>query len=134
MMWAEAYETGNALVDNDHKEIFGLVAKVLNDAFESRKEKIDQSIQFLVSYTLQHFVNEEKLMEESGYFERKAHKEEHSGFVKRVGALQESILEKGNSIDVSIEINKTIVDWLVDHVLGSDKKFADHYKAWKRNK
>ena len=132
MVWSVKYETGNDLVDNDHKEIFKLVKNVLNETFTNRKEKVDTAISFLVEYTLRHFNNEERLMAESDYPKAAEHKLQHSQFADSVVALHEKIRTEGDTMDMSIAINKTIVDWLVEHVMGSDMMLAAHYKKWKR--
>ncbi|MCL2215958.1 MAG: bacteriohemerythrin [Defluviitaleaceae bacterium] len=131
MVWSSKYETGNEIVDNDHKEIFGLVKKVLDEAFANRKEKVDTSITFLVEYTLRHFNNEERLMEMFDYpaDEADIHKKQHSNFAKSVTALHEKIREQGDTMDIGIEVNNTIVDWLIKHVLGSDMLLAIHCKG-----
>jgi len=130
--WVADYETGNKIVDNDHKQIFELVKKVLDNAFENRTEKVNTSIEFLAQYVLQHFANEEKLMDESNYPEAATHKALHSAFVKSVVALQEKVKKEGDTLNIGMEINTTVIGWLMDHVLGRDKLLAGHYKEWQK--
>ena len=130
MHWNPSYETGNITVDNEHKEIFALVQKVLDVGFTNRKEKIDTAINFLADYTVKHFSHEENLMNQSQYPGSAQHKEEHKAFVQSVVALKERIMREGDSMQLGVEINETVVNWLITHVLGSDKDLADHYKKW----
>jgi len=132
MVWSAEYETGNALVDSDHKQIFELVKNVLDGAYLNRKEKVDMAIGFLAEYTLRHFANEEKLMKESSYPEMEEHKRQHTEFAASVVALQEKVKNEGDTMDLSIAVNRAVVDWLVKHVIGSDKKFTAHYKKWSK--
>jgi len=139
-LWNKSYETGNELVDNDHREIFGLVEKVLNSSFTSRKEKVATAVEFLANYTVTHFANEEKLMDESSYPKSDEHKKQHSDFLEVATELKEKFEKDGYTIgeeqsdtDVlhfSLEINKTVVSWLTQHVIGSDRDLADHYRLW----
>lgn len=138
-LWNSSYETGHALVDNDHKEIFGLVEEVLTSSFLTRKEKVQTSLQFLAKYVVRHFANEENLMAECDYPESDAHKAEHKAFTDVATALLERFGDDGyilgentdeNSLHLSMEINKTVVGWLSKHIMGSDKKLATYYRDW----
>jgi len=131
MLWQEKYETGNRQVDEEHKEIFSLVQKVIDASFENRGEKIGTIIDFLANYTIQHFENEEKLMAESGYPGTQAHKKQHSDFLEEVVKLKNKIDAENNSAENNIAINKVIVGWLTSHVLGSDMVMAEYYRKWK---
>lgn len=132
MEWHKKYETGNEEVDNEHKEIFALVKKVINAAFDSQEEKIETTIDFLADYTIRHFAHEERIMEESNYPDTDIHKKQHQDFVKDVVALKERVMVESDSRKSSIEVNNVIVDWLTAHVLGSDKVMAEYYRKWSR--
>ena len=136
MLWNSNYEIGNALVDGEHKEIFGMVDKLLADDFKGRPDKIKSTIDFLAGYVVRHFGHEEALMRESDYPQDKtdAHIREHRDFVVKVGELVERIEGNLDSIDLSLEVNDTIVSWLAEHVMGSDKMMIDHYRAWSASK
>ncbi|MCL2616382.1 MAG: bacteriohemerythrin [Defluviitaleaceae bacterium] len=136
MLWNKKYETGNQQVDDEHKEIFNLVQKVLNATFESRGEKVGTIIDFLANYTIQHFEHEELLMDESDYPDTRAHKKQHSDFLEEVGKLKKKVEKEMDSAVINITINKTVVGWLTNHVLGSDISMAAHYRKWaeKHNK
>ena len=131
MEWNKRYETGNEVVDSEHKEIFRLVKEVLNDVFASNQESISTSMDFLTGYVLRHFGHEESLMDESAYPEARRHKSQHQLFAQRVTNLIEKIKKENDDMQMSVEINETIVNWLVEHVLGSDKMLADYYKKWR---
>ena len=142
-LWNSSYETGHALVDSDHKEIFGLVEGVLTSSTIDRKEKVQTSLQFLAKYVVRHFSNEEKLMSECSYPEADAHKKEHEAFKATAGELIERFGNDGyilgentneNSLHLSMEINKTVVGWLSKHIMGSDKKLATYYRNWSDKK
>ena len=139
-LWNNSYETGNEIVDNDHKEIFALVEKVLSSSFTSRREKVATAVDFLANYTVSHFQNEEKLMDESDYPLTAEHKKQHADFLEVAMSLKQQFSDEGFSIgeltddtDIlhfSLEINKTVVGWLTEHVIGSDRNLANHYRLW----
>ena len=134
MLWNSNYEVGNAQVDSEHQEIFGMVDKLLADDFSGRPDKIKSTIDFLAGYVVRHFDHEESLMLESDYPNTGVHVKQHQDFIKTVGELVARIEGNLNSIDFSLEVNKVIVDWLAEHVMGSDKTMIDYYKGWNSSK
>jgi len=133
MVWSSKYLTGNKIVDDDHQEIFRLVKDVIDQKYKERKEKVTAVIAFLVEYTVRHFNSEERLMAESDYPKTDEHKKQHADFVAVVSELQGKIEQDPESLDISLEVNNTIVAWLVHHVIGSDKDLADHYRTWSKS-
>jgi hemerythrin len=134
MLWNKSYETGNLEVDNEHKQLFALVQKVIDAAFTNRDEKIETTMNFLADYTIKHFAHEERLMDESSYPEAVTHKTQHKNFLSSVGELRERIRGENDTLKSSLDINKVIVDWLTEHVLGSDRLLANHYRKWSEAK
>ncbi|MCL2204524.1 MAG: hemerythrin family protein [Defluviitaleaceae bacterium] len=130
MHWHKSYETGNTIVDKDHKEIFELVNKLINSNFSNKVQDTTNAIDYLSGYVLRHFANEERLMEESSYPQASTHKQIHQDFVTAVTQLKNKLNTHPDTSAVVLEINKTIVDWLSDHVLGSDKAMAEYYRTW----
>ena len=134
MLWNSNYEVGNAQVDSEHKEIFGMVDKLLADDFSGRPDKIKTTVDFLAGYVVRHFDHEESLMSESEYPDTGAHMKQHRDFIATVGDLVARIEGNLDSIDLSLEVNKVIVDWLAEHVMGSDKVMINYYRKWSSNR
>ena len=130
MIWNEKYETGNTQVDNEHKEIFKLAQNVIEASFDSEEVQIEVALGFLASYTITHFKNEERLMMESDYPDMAVHKKQHDDFIIEVTALIERVKKESDTSKNNSDAKKVIVNWLTDHVLGSDKVMADHYRKW----
>jgi hemerythrin-like metal-binding protein len=138
-LWNSSYETGNEIVDNDHKEIFGLVQQVLSSSTLSRKDKVETAINFLADYVVRHFANEERLMDECSYPDSQIHKLEHANFLGVAVELKEKFTKgdlvfgenpENDELHLSLEINKTVVGWLSRHIMGSDRKMAHYYRDW----
>ena len=130
MLWSANYEVGNALVDSEHKEIFRMVDRLLEDDFEGRSDKIKTVISFLADYVVRHFDHEEDLMDKSNYPKKDGHVKQHRDFVKKVGEFVAQIADGVDSIQLSLSVNEVIVDWLAEHVMISDKAMIEHYKVW----
>ena len=130
MLWNEKYETGNEQVDTEHKEIFALIQKVIDSTTSGEESAFEDTFDFLAGYTVNHFKHEERLMEESSYPHMAVHKKQHDDFVVEVLALRERVLKEADQEKNGAELKKTVVNWVTDHVLGSDKVMASHYRSW----
>ena len=69
-------------------------------------------------------------MEESGYRRMPEHVKQHRDFVKTVEAFVAKIEGDLDNINLSMQVNEVIVDWLAEHVMISDKAMIDHYRKW----
>jgi len=139
-LWNDEFATGHELVDNDHKQIFSIVEDVLESSVKGSKEKNETAINFLAEYVVSHFAREEKLMDESDYPNTLAHTKEHKDFMEVALKLKDDFDDGGyaigelemhpDTIHLSKVINDTVIGWLLNHVMGSDKDLAKHYREW----
>ena len=65
-------------------------------------------------------------MEQHGYPDYCSHKSIHDNFVQKVLDMQEKHYS-GNT-DIYVEIAILMNDWIVDHILIEDKKYAPYLK------
>lgn len=127
IVFDKSLETGNELIDSQHKELIARVNKLTNECAEGKEKNVAiQTLDFLMDYTEIHFADEEKLQEEHDYPLLAQHKEQHAGFVKAVDELREMLEEEeGPSEAFVAAVKKNVVDWLVNHIQGWDKKVAE---------
>ncbi len=123
MEWTEAqYGTTVAICDDQHKELFDRV-NALNDAVSKGvRDEIGGSLDHLISYVVEHFETEERLMEERGYEGLDAHRGEHKKLVDTCTDLQKKF-HAGNA-DIEDETMVFIKDWLDQHIPVIDKSYG----------
>jgi len=130
IVWDEKYAIGNATVDAQHKKLFELLGGLVEACNEGRDlAKIQSTLEFLVSYTEQHFRDEEALQISCGYPYASAHRVLHDGFKIEVVKLVDRFVLRGVSADLSNDINKIVVKWLVKHIMQEDKRIVEHIRA-----
>ena len=121
--WSDSYSVNSPAMDAQHKQLINMINN-LHDAMSSGKGKevLGSTLDGLISYAQTHFVEEEKLMAKVNFAELAAHKVEHVAFVKKAVELQ---AEFHNSKAVlTFEVMDFLKDWLVNHILKNDKKYA----------
>ena len=127
--WNDSYKLGNEKVDGQHRQLFELLSGLVNSCEDgSELTKIQEALDFLVNYTIQHFNDEEALQIACGYPEYERHKELHEAFKVTVTDLVKRFVTSGSSFELSSDLNKIVVRWLISHIQGEDKKIGSYIK------
>ena len=123
--WREEYAVGVDLIDKQHKQLFDAVNE-LHDAMAKGhgKEKIQATLDRLISYALTHFSDEESAMRRSGYPKLAEHVAEHKALGAKVTYYRQAV-QAGN-LAVTLEAMRFLGQWLRDHILHDDMDFAKH--------
>ncbi len=123
MRWDSSLQLGIGQIDDQHKQLVTMI----NDLHRAMKQRQTMAVmsgilERLVSYTVYHFGNEEKLFQKHGYPEYDQHKKIHETLVGKVVEFKGKI-DRGDST-ISMELMDFLKDWLVSHIKGTDKKYV----------
>jgi hemerythrin len=122
IQWTADLAVGIAALDDQHKELFKTVDKLLSAMKAGRgRDEIGNIIAFLENYTVKHFGNEEQAMKLYGYPEFKDHKALHDQFIKEFEQLKKGFSSNGAGTSLAIQVQKQVVDWLKNHISKVDK-------------
>ncbi len=124
--WNEKYSVGSQIIDDQHKQLINLINE-LYGLFKSGKAKqsIGKIINKMVTYARIHFETEEKYFKKFNYEFESEHVEEHKQFLSKVAEFQEDY--QHDRISLSYEIMIFLKDWLVNHIMRSDKKYQHYF-------
>lgn len=126
--WNPRFSVNNPEMDEQHKAIFGLV-NILHEGIATRKtiDRLGGTIQELIDYTERHFAEEEHLMRQYHYPDYERHKLAHEQLLGQVLEFERKFHAGDNTF--SAEMFQFLVsDWLVKHILGTDKTYAPFLK------
>jgi len=127
--WRDVYATGVDAIDEQHKELFRRVDALLEACKQGKAhEEVEGIMNFMEEYVVSHFSSEEKYMERYDYPDAGAHKKLHAEFMENVRHLSERFKSMGPTLGFVAKVNPLVVDWLLKHVCGEDKKFASYLK------
>ncbi len=118
------YHVGNRVQDMEHKVLFFLINR-LQDFIASDDTDgyaVNEVIAGLNEYAKTHFFVEEELMKAYGYENYPAHKRAHDHFVQQVDELEQVLKE--NPAHISNDALEFLEQWLIDHILKTDKQLA----------
>lgn len=125
--WSEKYSVENSLIDIQHKKLVEIINE-LHDALAQGKggSVVKPSLESLYKYTVEHFLFEESVMKSNNYINLVQHQLEHNKFTSKVKKFIDEY-NNGRSL-MSIEILNFLKEWLVDHIMISDKQYISHIK------
>ena len=127
--WNDRYSLGNEQIDIQHKKLFALVSDLVNACMDgSNTEKLQEALMFLGNYTVQHFYFEEELQLQHNYPDYDTHKRLHEEFKKEIDRLVTRFKKNDSSIELSNDLNKIVVRWLVNHIPQEDKKIGEYIR------
>ena len=127
--WSSDLETGNEAIDSQHKQLFKLTSDLVEACENNRGQEIlGETLNFLASYTVQHFADEESLQLEHDFPDYERHKKLHDDFKAKAVELVNQYKQDSNSVDLRLQVNSVIVRWLLQHIKGEDFKIAAHIR------
>ena len=128
--WDSSLETGYDKVDNQHKQLIKAVNNLMEASASGKGDKaVMETLEFLTSYAVKHFTDEEKLQVQFNYPDYLNHKRLHDEFKVRVGELVQKVNDEGPTEQVINEVSTVIGSWLLNHIKGDDFRMATFIKA-----
>ncbi len=123
IVWAESYNTGIKSIDEQHMKLVDYLNE-LDSAISARKGKgiLDKTLKNLHEYMDFHFRTEEKYFQQVNYPDTESHMIDHINFMRKVQSFVESV--ENSNADISIDIMSFLVDWLINHICGTDRKYS----------
>jgi hemerythrin len=82
----------------------------------------------MTNFCAQQFDDEEALQIKCGFPEYEKHKKMHSEFKNAVTDFVQRFTEGGSSQELSNDVTKFILKWLVNHIMYEDKKISEHIR------
>jgi len=118
-VWKDEYKVGVDAIDAQHLESFEIAERIL-EAEHGRN--IKDGLTKFYCHELNHFVDEEKYMEEIGYPGLKEHARQHDDLIHQLNELMRSIARDPTKLQ---EIRFFLVDWFEHHVQTEDQKIRE---------
>ncbi|MBL4823111.1 MAG: bacteriohemerythrin [Colwellia sp.] len=130
LIWNEGMSVGIDAIDEDHKQIIAILAKLTSaDHGETSKQTINAIFTELEHYVSLHFAREEALLEQICYADITAHKASHQNFIEQLPLLKQQWLTE-DCLACSEKITTFLHQWLVKHILVEDLDYVSSvYKS-----
>ncbi|MBU1193401.1 MAG: bacteriohemerythrin [Proteobacteria bacterium] len=127
IQWTEDFSVNNPEIDQQHQqwiEIYNLAHdRMMSDEPSAAKKNIGKNaLTEMMDYGNLHFSFEEDFMEKIGYPDLQTHKQIHKDFSQKLNRIAAQ-MDRGEYM-LNSEVIKLIENWLVQHILHEDRKYA----------
>ena len=126
LIWNEGMSVGIDAIDEDHKQIIAILAKLTSaEHGETSAQTIDDIFTELENYVTLHFSREEALLQRANYPDLIAHKASHQKFIDKLPKLKQEWLTK-DCLACSEKITTFLSKWVVHHILEEDLDYVSY--------
>lgn len=119
----EEFKLGVPEIDEQHAKLFEIGDRaydlLTNSLSDDKYDRIMEILDELRDYTVVHFQDEERYMQEVGHRKLLSHKVEHDEFIKKVGDVDLKAVDQ-NQDEYIMEILNFLAKWLQEHILEKD--------------
>lgn len=123
--WRDEYSVGIERIDNDHKKLIQLINDLETAVHYNAGDEFERkALEELVAYTQTHFKLEEELMQEHDYPDFEAHKGQHDQMISNVEVYMRDYENNGHKVLGGIAEQLKL--WLIQHINGTDQKYAPY--------
>jgi len=134
MMWKDKYKIGIDEIDKQHEELFGRVSDFnqairSDEDWETRVNKVKETMAFMKDYVITHFNEEEAYQEEINYPYLEEHRDAHIKFKESVNNYVKIFEEEGFTEEKIQEFGGKLMTWLIMHVGNMDQKIGEYVKS-----
>lgn len=120
MRWNDNYSVGLPKIDDEHKNIIGMINRAHDSFKETGDPHASQDLIYeMKQYATTHFLTEEKYMTEQGYPDADSHKSEHQYFIEKIKTYEVTAPSPPPS-----ELYRFLSGWLISHIMNCDKKLG----------
>ena len=131
MLWRDKYELGVPLIDSQHKELFRRVDAFFQtlrsaDTWEKKVERVNETLEFMKAYVVEHFRDEEAYQLEVNYPGFEPHQQKHRDMVQYVLDFSKEYEIKGCEEQMVQQFGGKLLAWLINHVAAEDQRIATH--------
>lgn len=122
--WSDKLCIGIPSIDDQHKVLVSIINELFGRIMEPENSQ-DHHLVFekLELYTREHFCYEEALFDKFKWDHSSIHESEHKKLIAEIGKMK-TAFEKSTDFDSSVEIMQFLKNWLVNHILESDRSYV----------
>ncbi|MCK5520160.1 MAG: hemerythrin family protein [Candidatus Marinimicrobia bacterium] len=120
--WGDEYSVGNSAINEQHKVLFELGNAIVEANLDEGMYFVDK----LYEYARIHFEFEEKHMNSINYPDYYKHVEIHNNLIAQLHDICQTSFINDDEFFV---FKKFLYNWIIEHIMYEDKKYADYTKA-----
>jgi hemerythrin len=125
--WKEDFNLNIKIIDQHHRKLVDMINVLYNAFIDKEDDKvIEQTLQDVMEYAFIHFKQEERYFEQCNYADAPEHIACHQSFVQKAKEFRCKYMM--NSSLLTQDVLEFLRDWLTNHILQVDKKYANAFR------
>ncbi len=121
--WTDEFSCEIESIDNQHRQLVEITNKFADGLQRGKgSRQMNDILSELIGYTQEHFIFEEKMMEEAGYDKLKQHQSQHRQLIQKIERFQYDFGKDGKRI--TLDVRDFLKYWLTSHILKDDKAYV----------
>ena len=128
LTWQDSFNSGNTLIDHQHKELFDLANKLIQYEFSRESEEVLYILfDDLCNHFITHTQTEEELLKTISYPDEdiEKHHLEHLQLIEKLSQMRASVIESPTEVFMLL-----IQNVIIDHMMVEDVKFFPTSRAY----
>ena len=125
LTFSDKYCTGVDFIDREHMRLFEILADLneLNqkEYASDRYDAIVDVIEELKDYTVKHFQDEERYMQDIQYEGLAVQKNLHQSFIDKMDSINLDDMDENQQVYIDVLID-FLANWLINHIMKMDQK------------
>lgn len=131
--WTPGMSVGLETMDAQHQALFAALNRLVIAIRSGHGAgEVEPLLAFLDHYVREHFAEEEQILADAGYPELDAQRRQHASFIGEMDALKDRLATPGTDREEMAEVlHLRLRDWLVNHIIVSDRAYGEFLTAQK---
>jgi hemerythrin len=127
LIWTEDFSVGVRVLDAQHRRIIGMMNAIIPfKEFQVDSKLLSGALTAMTQYVMQHFKEEERLMEEHGYPGLDSQRSEHKQFLLKT--VDFCTAEGLRVVGVPDKLQTYLREWWRQHILDEDMKYMPFFR------
>jgi hemerythrin-like metal-binding protein len=120
--WTQSLHTGDARMDETHKEFTDMLNEILGTPQDQQLPLYQKFLQ----HTVEHFAQEERWMVATGFSAENCHAEHHNTILETMRAVQ--VHYEAGDTEIITRLAEALAEWFPGHAASMDAGLAQHMK------
>ena len=119
MHWSPNLSVGIEFMDSEHQQLMGAINELHEQLSSGQQDRLVATLDDLLRQTREHFEHEESTMRDNAYRHFEQHKRLHDALLEELEEFRDRTGKQ--NMHPGTELSDFLKDWLLEHILESDK-------------
>ena len=127
IVWKDEFSVGVEALDRQHRQIIEVINSLIDKPrIFFRSQNVSSALMDLTNYVSEHFLLEERLLQENGYPALLEHSKRRTLYSQRITDFCKDSF--GGKSEVPDELMAFLADWWTNHILHEDMKYKAFFE------